>query len=173
MSTANPKNQIIVTDRGEPFELTAEERQAIEAAMHHYEDARAATIDALKIVQSRRRWVSDGAITAIAAVLGVAAADVEGVATFYNRIYRQPVGRHVILVCDSIGCYLTGFEKVYQRIQEILAIKPGETTADDKFTVLPVVCLGACDRGPVLLIDEDTHFNVTPENVGQVLEQYA
>ncbi len=173
MSTVNSKPQLIVSDRGEPFAWAEEELRAIKEAMHHYPDARAATIDALKIVQRHRRWVSDSAIAAIAEVLQLSAADVDGVATFYNRIYRQPVGRHVILVCDSIGCYLTGFEKVYARIQEVLGISPGQTTADDRFTILPVVCLGACDRGPVLLIDEDTHFNVTPDQVSQLLEQYT
>ena len=173
MSTDNPQSKMIVTDRGGPFILSDEEQRAIEQAMHHYEDARAATIDALKIVQKSRRWVSDAAVEAIAAVLGIAAAEVDGVATLYNRIYRQPVGRHVVLVCDSIGCHLSGYEKVYERIQELLGIQPGQTTPDDRFTILPVVCLGACDRAPVLLIDENTHFQVTPENVAAVLEQYA
>ncbi len=163
---------MIIRDRGEPLVLSSEERSAIEHAMHHYADPRAATIDALKIVQKQRRWVSDAAIDAIALILGVSAADVDGVATFYNRIYRRPVGRHVILVCDSIACYLTGYENVYTRIQETLGIKPGETTADDRFTLLPVVCLGACDRGPALLIDEDTHVQVTPDQIGKLLEQY-
>lgn len=172
MSTANVTTNLIVTDRGEPFVLTAEERSQIEHAMHHYEDARAASIDALKIVQKNRRWVPDGAIYAIADVLGIPATDVEGVATFYNRIYRRPVGRHVIAVCDSIGCFLTGFDQVYGALQQKLGIKPGETTADDRFTLLPVCCLGACDRGPVLMVNDATHFNVTPENIDQVLEQY-
>ncbi len=172
MSTDNPQSKMIVTDRGEAFVFSDEERRAIEQAMHHYEDARAATIDALKIVQKSRRWVSDAAIAAIGRILGIAAAEVDGVATFYNRIYRQPVGRHVILVCDSIGCHLLGYEQVYARMQELLGIKPGQTTADDRFTLLPVVCLGACDRAPVLLIDEDTHYKVTPEGVEAILEQY-
>lgn len=163
---------MIVTDRGEPFVLSDAEREGILHAMHHYEESRAATIDALKLVQKHRGWISDGAIDAIASVLGVAASDVDGVATFYNRIYRQPVGRHVILVCDSIGCFLTGYEAVYQALQVKLNIRPGQTTSDGRFTLLPVVCLGACDRSPVLLIDEDTHYNVTPESVGQLLEQY-
>jgi NADH-quinone oxidoreductase subunit E len=80
-------------------------------AIHHYDDPRAASIDALKIVQEKHGWVPDGAIFAIADVLGIPATDVEGVATFYNMIFRQPVGRHVITVCDSIGCYLTGSDR--------------------------------------------------------------
>lgn len=172
MSTANSPQKIIVTDQGQPYELTAEDRAAIETAMHHYEDPRAASIDALKIVQKRHRWVPDGAIRAIASVLGIPATDLEGVATFYNRIYRRPVGRNVIAVCDSIGCYLTGFEELYAALQDRLGIRPGQTTSDDRFTLLPVCCLGACDRGPTLMVNDDTHFNVTPESLGALLEQY-
>lgn len=171
MLTAN-SSQTIATDRGEPFVLTDYEREHIQHAMHHYEDARAATIDALKIVQSQRRWVPDGAVSTIAELLGVSAADVEGVATFYNRIYRQPVGRHVIAVCDSIGCFLMGFDELYGSLQQKLGITPGQTTADGRFTLLPIVCLGACDKAPVLMVNDATHFDVTPANIDALLEQY-
>lgn len=171
MLTAN-SSQTIVTDRGAPFVLAAAERQQIEHVMHHYVDPRAATIDALKIVQANHRWVPDGAIAAIADVLGVSAADVEGVATFYNRIYRRPVGRHVIAVCDSTSCFLMGFDQLYGALQQKLGISPGQTTADDRFTLLPIVCLGACDKAPVLMINDATHFNVTAENIDALLENY-
>ena len=171
MLTAN-SSQTIATDRGALFALTASERELIEHAMHHYVDPRAATIDALKIVQANHRWVPDGAVTAIADMLGVSAADVEGVATFYNRIYRKPVGRHVIAVCDSTSCFLMGFDQLYGALQQKLGINPGHTTADDRFTLLPIVCLGACDKAPVLMINDATHFNVTSENIDSILEHY-
>lgn len=94
----------------EAFELSAAEREAIEHEMHHYEDPRAASIEALKIVQKQRGWVPDGAIHAIADVLGIPASDVEGVATFYSQIFRQPVGRHVIRYCDSVVCHINGYQ---------------------------------------------------------------
>ncbi len=173
MSTANtPYSSLIVTEKGQPFTLSDAERHEIEHAIHHYEDPRAASIDALKIVQKYRRWVPDGAIYLIAELLQMSAADVEGVATFYNRIYRQPVGRHVIAVCDSIGCFLTGFDELYAALQETLGIRPGQTTPDDRFTLLPVCCLGACDQGPVLMVNNATHFNVSPANLTQLLELY-
>lgn len=173
MSTANPTpKKIIVTDRGEPYVLTAEDRAEMEHCLHHYDDSRAASIDALKIIQRRHGWVPDGAIRAIAEVIGIPGSDVEGVATFYNRIYRSPVGRNVIAVCDSIGCFLNGFEEVYSTLQTRLNIKPGQTTSDGRFTLLPICCLGACDRGPVLMINEDTHFNLSVETLDNVLEQY-
>lgn len=92
------------------FVLSDEERAEIEAEKHHYEDPRAASIEALKIVQKHRGWVEDGAIYAISDVLGIPASDVEGVATFYSQIYRQPVGRHVIRYCDSVVCHITGYQ---------------------------------------------------------------
>src|SRR5690606_3533335 len=86
------------------FVLSDSDPAAIEEEMHHYEDPRAASIEALKIVQQARGWVPDGAADAIGEILGIPASDVEGVATFYSQIFRQPVGRHIIRVCDSMTC---------------------------------------------------------------------
>lgn len=178
MSTDNTHSDsktIIGSDRSpeDQFRLSAEERAAIEHEMHHYDDPRAASIEALKIVQANHGWVPDGAIAAIGEVLGIPAVDVEGVATFYNLIFRQPVGRHVIKICDSIACFLTDFEQVVEAIRQHLDIDYGQTTGDGRFTLLPICCLGACDKGPVLMIDDDTHGNLTPEAIPQLLEQYS
>jgi len=160
---------LIQSDR---FALTETERSAIEHEMHHYEDPRAASIEALKIVQKQRGWVPDGAIHAIAAVLGIPASDVEGVATFYSQIFRQPVGRHIIRVCDSMTCFIGGHESVLGAIQQQLGIAPGQTSADNRFTLLPVCCLGNCDKAPALMIDDDTFGNVSAAAVDQLLEAY-
>ncbi len=156
-----------------PFVLYDEDRRAIEQETHHYDDARSAVIDALKIVQKRNGWVPDAALSAIGEILGIPAADVEGVATFYNLIFRQPVGRHVIKLCDSLSCFLTGYEAVNAELQKQLNIGFGQTTADNRFTLLPICCLGACDRAPVLMVDDDTHFNIAPDGIAKILEQYA
>jgi len=160
------------SDRRESFVLDAEDRAAIKHEAHHYEDLRATSIAALKIVQHRHGWVPDGAIPAIANALGVPASDIEGVATFYNLIFRRPVGRHVIKICDSVACFLTGYDHVKDAICEHLGVRLGQTTADGRFTLLPICCLGACDKGPVLMIDEDTHGDVAPETIVQLLERY-
>lgn len=162
-------NSLIQSDR---FALSDSERAAIEHELHHYEDARAASIEALKIVQKARGWVPDGAIPAIGEILGIPASDVEGVATFYSQIFRQPVGRHIIRVCDSMTCYIGGHESVVARITEQLGIGLGQTTTDDRFTLLPVCCLGNCDKAPALMIDDDTFGDVTPDSVTQLLEAY-
>jgi NADH-quinone oxidoreductase subunit E len=154
------------------YGLHAEDRAAIERETHHYEDPRAASITALKLVQKRHGWVPDAAIPAIAAALGIPASDVEGVATFYNLIFRQPVGRHVIKICDSVACFLTGYDEVKDAFSKHLSVGLGQTTADGRFTLLPICCLGACDKGPVLMIDDDTHGDVAPDAVGRLLERY-
>jgi len=160
---------LIKTDR---FALSEAERSAIEHELHHYEDPRAASIEALKIVQKARGWVPDGACDAIGEVLGIPASDVEGVATFYSQIFRVPVGRHIIRVCDSMTCYIGGHESILGALEQQLGIVPGQTTADDRFTLIPVCCLGNCDKAPALMIDDDTFGNVQPAGVAALLEAY-
>ena len=167
----------IVTDKSPKVDihaiLTDDEIRGINEYIHHYPQARAAVLDALKLVQKRSGWINDAQLNAIANMLDIPPSDVEGVATFFNRIYRQPVGRHVILLCDSIACYLTGFEAVEKEFKRQLNIEYGQTTPDGRFTLLPICCLGNCDKGPSVLIDEDTYGPITPEEVAIVLRQYA
>jgi NADH-quinone oxidoreductase subunit E len=154
------------------YVLHFDDSAAIKEEMQHYDDPRAASIGALKIVQKRHGWVPDAAIPAIGKMLGISAADVEGVATFYNLIFRRPVGRHVIKVCDSVACFLTGYEEVRVQLCKQLGVALGETTVDGRFTLLPICCLGACDRGPVLMINDETHFGVAPQELAGLLERY-
>jgi NADH-quinone oxidoreductase subunit E len=162
---------VIATD-GDGFALHAEDRNAMLAERDHYEQPQAACIEALKLVQRRHGWVPDGAIPVIAETLGLGVADVEGVATFYSLIFRQPVGRHVILLCDSSSCFLTGFEGLREALGEHLGFAFGQTTLDGRFTLLPVCCLGACDRGPALMIDDDTFGPITADDLDELLEAY-
>jgi len=166
----------IVTDKTPTVDvasiLTAQEIDGINEYIQHYPQARAASLDALKLVQKRNGWVDDAQVNAIANLLDVPVTDIEGVATFFNRIYRSPVGRHVILVCDSIACYLTGYEELAAELKSQLGVEFGQTTADGRFTLLPICCLGNCDKGPSVLIDEDTFGPVTPDQVAELLEYY-
>ena len=137
--------------------LSAEELKEIEHELSHYEQPSAATIEALKIVQKHRGWVSDDAVKAIAEKLKTSAADVDSVATFYNLIFRKPVGRHVIFVCDSVSCYIMGYDGLRTKLEKKLSIKYGQTTPDNRFTLLPICCLGTCDKAPAMLINQDLH----------------
>jgi NADH-quinone oxidoreductase subunit E len=153
--------------------LKAEERAEIEAEFAHYPNCKAACIDAMKIVQKHRGWLSDDALSDIGELLGMSAADLDSVATFYNLLFRQPVGRHVIYLCDSVSCWIMGSDQQRSHISERLKIAPGGTTPDGRFTLIPIVCLGACDHAPVMMIDDDTHFDVSAEKIDRILERYT
>lgn len=152
--------------------LSDEEIAEIEHEMGLYENPQAACIDALKIVQKRRGWVSDEVLAAAAEVVGVSTAAMEAVATFYNLIFRKPVGRHVVMLCDSVSCYLCGYEGIRDHLRSSLGIDFGETTADGRFTLLPICCLGDCDGAPSMRVNEEYHSNLTPERVDEVLARY-
>ena len=134
---------------------------------------RAALIESLKIVQKHRGWISNESVEEIAAHLEISPAEVDSVATFYNLIFRKPVGRHVILICDSISCYVMGYRELYRAISEKLNIRFGQTTEDKRFTLLPNACLGCCDRAPALMVDEDLYRDVTIEQLESILTKYA
>ncbi len=153
--------------------LSEEEREAIAQELEHYRDPRAACVEAMKIVQHRRGWVSDDALAAIAELLRMSVHELEGVATYYNLIFRRPVGRHVILLCDSVVCWMVGYPAVREHLTERLGIDFGETTADGRFTLLPMPCLGSCDRAPAMLVDRDLHRDLAPERIDAILERYS
>jgi NADH-quinone oxidoreductase subunit E len=152
--------------------LTEKEIHEIKEEMKLYPYPQAVCIDALKIVQHHRGWISDESVKDIAELLGMSAAEVDGVATFYSRLYRQPVGRHVILICDSMSCMIMGYESVYQHISQKLGIVFGETTPDNRYTLLPNSCLGDCDHAPAMMIDNDHYNNLEPGMLDKLLDQY-
>jgi len=152
--------------------LTVEERQEIEAEFSRYPNKRAVSIDALKIIQRHRGWVSDESLRDLGKLLEMTPDELDGVATFYNLVFRKPVGRHVVLVCDSVSCLIMGCESLCKRLAMQLGVSLGGTTSDGRFTVLPIVCLGACDHAPTLMVDNDLHGDVQPEKLDELLERY-
>lgn len=152
--------------------LTTEESSEIETEAAHYPKREAVCIDALKIVQRHRGWVSDESLRDIAAHLGMSPTDLDSVATFYNLIFRRPVGRHVIMVCDSVSCWIMGHDRIRQHLSERLGIEFGQTTPDNRFTLLPIVCLGCCDHAPAMMVDADLHSDLDPQKIDAQLEEY-
>jgi NADH-quinone oxidoreductase subunit E len=152
--------------------LSEQERIEIEEELPRYPTKRAVSIEALKVVQKHRGWVDDAAVRDIAAFLGMTPDELDNVATFYNMIFRRPVGRHVILTCDSVSCFIMGGETLREHLSTQLGIGLGETTTDGRFTMLPIVCLGDCDHAPTMMIDKDLHRNLTPEKLDTILERY-
>ena len=153
--------------------LSQQEKERIEEEVRLHEHARAAVSEALLIVQENRGWVPDEAIADIAALLGMSKAEVEGIATFYELIFRKPVGKHVIMVCDSVSCWITGEKRILAHLKERLGIGIGETTADGACTILPIGCLGACDKGPAMMVDGKLFDSLTPERADEILAQYG
>ncbi|HZD24615.1 MAG TPA: NADH-quinone oxidoreductase subunit NuoE, partial [Alphaproteobacteria bacterium] len=125
-----------------------------------------------KVVQRHRRWVSDEGVRDIADFLGLSPDAVDSVATFYNLVFREPVGRHVILLCDSISCWLVGHDEIRERLNERLGIGFGETTGDGRFTLLPTVCLGACDGAPAMMVDGRLHTGLSADGLEDILAAY-
>jgi NADH-quinone oxidoreductase subunit E len=155
-----------------PRQLSAEEIAEIEHEMTLYPDKRAVGLEALKIVQKHQGWVSDESLMAISRYLDIPVSDLEGVATFFNLVFRRPVGRHVILFCDSVSCWIMGCEEMRRHINATLGVDYGETTSDNEFTFIPVPCLGDCDRAPVMMVGPDLHRNLTPEKIDEIVRQY-
>jgi NADH-quinone oxidoreductase subunit E len=149
--------------------LSAVEIQEITAEISHYEDKSAVSIEALKIVQKHRGWVSDECLIAAAELLEMSPAQLEAVATFYNLIYRQPVGKTVIHYCNSVTCWMLGAEKIRQRLCEHLNVELGEISDDGAYTVLPIVCLGACDHAPVVMVGSELRLDVAENAVIEIL----
>ena len=152
--------------------LTDAEKLRIDEVAAAYETRDAASVEAMRIVQEGRGWVSDEALAGIAEYLGVSPSSLESLATFYSLIFRRPVGRHVITVCDSVCCWMDGADELIARLGERLGVGLGETSADGRFTLLPVVCLGACDHAPAMMIDRQLHGNVDADGLEAILALY-
>jgi NADH-quinone oxidoreductase subunit E len=128
-------------------------------------------VDIMLAVQNHYGHLSDEALEESALLLGMTPLELEELATFYDFIYREPVGKFVIHVCDGVVCWMNGYEWVMDYLSKKLGIKPGETTADGLFTVLPTACIGYCDLSPAMLINGRAYGPLTPEKVDDILNR--
>jgi NADH-quinone oxidoreductase subunit E len=165
-------SQISTGDMEEEAMLTTEERREIETKLGDYPNKQAMSIESMLIIQRHHGWVSEENLRDLSELLGLSIADLDGVATFYNLIRRRPVGRHVALVCDSVSCWIMGSERVRDRLCSSLGTTLGETTADGRFTLLPIVCLGACDHAPAMMIDGKLYEDLDEQQIEEVVAQY-
>ena len=152
--------------------LGDDELKEIMAEIERFEDQRGACVEALKIVQRHRGFVSDEALRDIAPVLGMTMDELDGIATFYSFIFRKPVGRHMILVCDSVSCWVMGYEEILAHLKERLGIGLGETTSDGRFTLLPVSCIGSCHNAPAFMVDGMLYGDLDSRKVDEILAGY-
>lgn len=153
-----------------PAEIAPDLVTTILDLAHHDVLPRGACIEALRLVQERYGWICDRHLRQIGDLLGMSPADLDGVATYYNLIFRKPVGRNVIMLCDSVSCWLTGADGVKEKLCAKLGIGMGQTTPDGEFTLLPIVCLGHCDHGPAMMIGAETYGPVKPEDIDAIIE---
>jgi NADH-quinone oxidoreductase subunit E len=128
-------------------------------------------VDVLFAVQEHYGFLSDDAMAEAAALMGMAPLELEELATFYTFLYREPVGRYVIHVCDSVVCWMDGGDTVRDHLCRKLGVAPGGTTPDGLFTVLPVCCIGYCDRSPAMLVNKKAYGHLTPGRIDEILER--
>jgi NADH-quinone oxidoreductase E subunit len=161
-----------LTEPGPPFSYTPENQARFETIVARYppDRRRSAVLPALYLVQVQQGHVTANAMKYVAGLLEITAADVEDVVSYYTMFYTKPVGRFVLNVCRTLSCALNGAERVTESISDALGIKPGETDATGTFTLVEVECLGACDRAPVIMVNDAWHEGVKPEEVGQLLD---
>ena len=126
----------------------------------------------LKEVQSKFGYLPKEAMTELAESLDMPLNDVYGVASFYSFLSTKPQGRNVIRICNSLPCYLKNSQTIIESVEREIGIKPGETTADGKFSFELTNCIGLCDRAPAMLINNDAHVDLTPEKISQILRKY-
>ena len=130
---------------------------------------RESAVDVMKELQRHYGWLTDEAVEEASQLLGLSPLQVEELATFYEMIFRRPVGRHVVHVCDSISCWASGGDTLLKSLAELLKIGPGSTTENGAITLLPCSCLGNCGEAPCMMVGEKQYGRVTPATSAQIV----
>ena len=133
---------------------------------------RADLIPVLQAITNQFGFISQTAMEELSALMNLPTNEINSVATFYKMLSTQPRGRHVVQFCESAPCHVVGGREVFAALKQALALEPGQTSPDNKWTLLTTSCLGVCGIGPVMLIDTDMYGNVTPEQVKEILSRY-
>jgi NADH-quinone oxidoreductase E subunit len=159
-------------DEGPPFAYTAANRARFDEIVKRYppDRRRSAVLPALYLAQSQQGYITANAIRHVAELLGITRADVEDVVSYYTMFYRRPVGTFVINVCRTLSCAVNGAERVTEELSATLGIKPGQTDPTGTFTLMEVECLGACDRAPVVMVNDAWHERLQPEAAAKLVD---
>jgi NADH-quinone oxidoreductase E subunit len=166
------KSARTLEDEGPPFVYTAENRARFDEIVKRYppDRRRSAVLPALYLAQYQQGYITANAIRHVAELLGITRADVEDVVSFYTMFYTKPVGKFVVQVCRTLSCALNGAERVTEELTAKLGIKPGETDANGTFTLVEVECLGACDRAPVVMVNDGWHECLKPQDAAKLMD---
>jgi len=144
--------------------------QQIRLLMGRYPRKRSALIPSLQLAQKEIGYLPHEVIREIAQLFELSPSEVHEVVSFYTMFYKKPVGKFVIQVCTNISCQLCDAEEILAHLTKRLGIKPGETSSDNKYTLMEVECLGSCGTSPVIQINEDYHEELTPEKLDRILD---
>ena len=167
------KSERKVADEGPPFVFTPERRAQLDELLTKYppEQKRSAVLAALYLVQEQQGYLTANGMRHVAPILDLTPAEVEDVATYYVMFFKEPVGKYVLQVCRTLSCALNGAERVTEALSEKLGIQPGQTDASGMFTLLEFECLGACDRAPIVMVNnEHWHEHATAESCGKLVD---
>jgi NADH-quinone oxidoreductase subunit E len=159
-------------DEGPAFVYTPENRARFDQLVARYppDRRRSAVLPALYLAQYQQGYITANAIRHVAELLGITRADVEDVVSFYTMFYTRPVGKFVLQVCRTLSCAVNGAGCVTEALVEKLGITPGETDPTGTFTLLEVECLGACDRAPVVMVNDAWHECQGPDSAGKLID---
>ena len=167
------KSDRVLLEKGEPFTYTPERAAELENICSKYppERRKSAVLAALYMVQDQQGYLTANALRHVAQFLRITPAEVEDVATYYVMFYKAPVGKYVLQVCRTLSCALAGAERVTECLSAKLGIKNAETDPSGMFTLMEFECLGACDRAPVVMVNnEHWHERATPETCSQLVD---
>jgi NADH-quinone oxidoreductase subunit E len=167
------KSARTLTEPGPAFVYTPENRTRFDTIVGRYpaDRRRSAVLPALYLVQDQQGYITANAMRYVAGLLGITAADVEDVVSYYSMFHTRPVGRFVLSVCRTLSCALNGAERVTEELCARLGIRPGETDATGTFTLQEVECLGACDRAPVVMVNDAWHEGMDPGQAATLLDR--
>ncbi len=153
--------------------LTIEQQEELKQLSRKYHYKRGALLPILHRIQEEQGFLAEDVLADVAELLGLSPVDVFETASFYTLFHLDQVGRNVVLICNCLSCYILEAEDIVSVAEKHLDIKVGQNTPDGQFTLQTTSCLGACDQGPVMLVNGELHGNLTPAKVRRVLSQYA
>jgi NADH-quinone oxidoreductase subunit E len=166
------KSERKLAEPGEDFKYTPENQAKFDDIVTHYppDQRKSAILYALYLAQRQQGYLTAAAMRHVAQQIGCTGADVEDVVSYYTMFYTRPVGKYVLNVCRTLSCALLGAERVTEELSATLGIKPGETDPTGTFTLMEVECLGACDRAPVVMVNDDWHERLAPEQAARFVD---
>ena len=167
------KSERTLAEAGEEFRYTPENQAKFDENVARYpaDQRKSAILFALYLAQQQQGYLTGAAMRHVAEQIRCTPAEVEDVVSYYTMFYTKPVGKYVLNVCRTLSCALLGAERVTEEIVAALGIKPGETDSTGTFTLMEVECLGACDRAPVVMVNDDWHERLSPEQVASFIQE--